>query len=101
MALRERYINEGTGSLVAEEIVFGNQNFQELKARLHRAIISRLDLTKLNALAPERVRTEVSRLVEDLLIAENAALSIAERDRLVNEVHNELFGLGPLETLLA
>ena len=104
MALRERYIKdsaEGAAALAAEESVFGNQSFQELKARLHRAIITRLDLTKLNTLAPDRVRTEVSRLVEDLLIAENAPLSIIERDRLVSEVHNELFGLGPLEPLLA
>jgi pilus assembly protein CpaF len=104
MALRERYIKdsaEGAAALAAEEAVYGNQSFQELKARLHRAIITRLDLTKLNTLAPERVRSEVSRLVEDLLIAENAALSIIERDRLVSEVHNELFGLGPLEPLLA
>ena len=101
MALRERYITEGTGSLVAEEAVYSNQNFQELKARLHRSIITKLDLTKLNTLAPERVRTEVSRMVEDLLIQEGVALSIIERDRLVNEVHHELFGLGPLEPLLA
>lgn len=103
MALRERYIKdpaEGV-ALAAEEGVYGNQTFQELKARLHRSIITRLDLTKLNTLAPDRVRSEVSRLVEELLIAENTALSIIERDRLVNEVHNELFGLGPLEPLLA
>jgi pilus assembly protein CpaF len=104
MALRERYIKdsaEGTGSLVIDEAVYGNQNFQELKARLHRSIITRLDLTKLNTLGPERVRSEVSRMVEDLLIAEGVALSIIERDRLVSEVHHELFGLGPLEPLLA
>ena len=105
MALRERYVKDsvegGTGSLVAEEAVYGNQGFHELKARLHRSIITRLDLNKLNALAPDRVRSEVSRLVEDLLLAENVALSLAERDRLVGEVHNELFGLGPLEPLLA
>ena len=105
MALRERYVKDsvegGTGSLVAEEAVYGNQGFHELKARLHRSIITRLDLGKLNALAPDRVRSEVSRLVEDLLLAENVALSLAERDRLVGEVHNELFGLGPLEPLLA
>src|SRR5215208_6288808 len=104
MALRERYIKdsaEGAAALAAEEAAYANQSFQELKARLHRSIITRLDLTKVNTLAPERVRTEVSRLVEDLLIAENAALSIIERDRLVNEVHHELFGLGPLEPLLA
>jgi pilus assembly protein CpaF len=104
MALRERYIKDtadGMAALAAEEGVYGNQTFQELKARLHRQIITRLDLTKLNTLAPDRVKSEVSRLVEELLIAENTALSIIERDRLVSEVHNELFGLGPLEPLLA
>lgn len=103
MALRERYIKdsaEGT-ALAPEEAVYGNQSFQEMKARLHRTIITRLDLKKLNALAPDRIRSEVSRLAEDLLLAEGAPLSIIERDRLVNEVHHELFGLGPLETLLA
>ncbi|MBA3356139.1 MAG: CpaF family protein [Pyrinomonadaceae bacterium] len=103
MALRERYIkdNNGDGSLLTgEEAIYGNQTFQEMKARLHRAIITRLDLVKLNGLSPDRVRGEVSRLAEDLLLAENAALSTLERDRLVTEVHHELFGLGPLEPLL-
>ncbi|HEX3281370.1 MAG TPA: CpaF family protein [Pyrinomonadaceae bacterium] len=100
MALRERYIKDvnGDGSAVEDGT---KQGFQEMKSRLHRAIITRLDLLKLNTLSPERVRSEVSRLAEDLLLAENAPLSSVERDRLVSEVHHELFGLGPLEPLLA
>jgi pilus assembly protein CpaF len=75
--------------------------YQEMKARLHRAIINRMDLTKLGQLEPEQLHNEVARLAEDLLAAENAPLSTAERDRLVGEVRHELFGLGPLEPLLA
>src|SRR5467141_1945153 len=104
MALRERYIKDRNGngaSPAAEEGIYGNQAFQEMKARLHRAIISRMNLTKLNALAPDRIQAEVSRLAEDLLLAEDTPLSTAERERLVNEVHHELFGLGPLEPLLS
>src|SRR5689334_11995402 len=103
MALRERYIKEnGDGTAVRlEEAGQSNHSFQEVKARLHKAIITRLDLTKLNTLAPDRVRAEVSRLAEGLLAAENVPLSSLERDRLVSEVHHELFGLGPLEPLLA
>ena len=101
MALRERYIKDGNGTSAAAPAEDGNQVFQEMKARLHRAIVTRLDLTKLSALAPERVQDEVSRLAEGLLQAENLPLSIVERDRLVTEVHHELFGLGPLEPLLA
>lgn len=104
MALRERYVKDPSGAgtaPAAEDGTYGNQSFQEMKARLHRAIITRLDLTKLNTLAPDRVHAEVSRLAEGLLLAENVPLSSLERDRLVSEVHHELFGLGPLEPLLA
>ncbi len=104
MALRERFVRDQNGDGVAtalEESVYGNQNLQDIKARLHKAIIARLDLTKLNTLAPDRVRAEVSRLAEGLLQAESMPLSSAEKDRLVGEVHHELFGLGPLEPLLA
>ena len=101
MALRERYVRDGDGTAARlEEGTYSNQGFQEIKARLHRAIITRMDLTKLNTLPSDRVHAEVSRLAEDLLLAENLPLSTIERDRLVSEVHHELFGLGPLEPLL-
>ena len=103
MALRERYIKDPNGNgtaLAVEDGTYTNESFQEMKSRLHRAIITRLDLAKLNALSQDRVRAEVSRLAEGLLLAENAPLSAIERDRLVSEVHHELFGLGPLEPLL-
>ncbi len=101
MALRERYIKDPNGTSAAAPAEEGNQVFQEMKARLHRAIVTRLDLAKLSALPPDRVHSEVSRLAEGLLLAENLPLSTVERDRLVGEVHHELFGLGPLEPLLA
>jgi pilus assembly protein CpaF len=102
MALRERYVRDGDGTAARlDDGAYGNQGFQEIKARLHRAIITRMDLKKLNALPSDRLHTEVSRLAEDLLLAENLPLSTIERDRLVSEVHHELFGLGPLEPLLS
>ena len=104
MALRERYIKESNGDGTAtalDDSVYGNKVFQEMKARLHSAIVKRLDLTKLNTLAPDRVHAEVSRMAENLLLSEEVPLSTIERDRLVSEVHHELFGLGPLEPLLA
>ena len=104
MALRERLIRETVGSP-------GNGNgngqdsnvqysFQEMKSRLHRALINRMDLTKLAALNQEQVHAEVSKLAESVLAQEAMPLSTPERDRLVNEVQHELFGLGPLEPLL-
>jgi pilus assembly protein CpaF len=100
MALRERLIKETvTGPGNGAD---GNgQSFQEMKSRLHRALINRMDLTKLNTLTPDQVHAEVSRLAESVLAQEAMPLSASERDRLVNDVQHELFGLGPLEPLLA
>jgi pilus assembly protein CpaF len=90
------------GSAAADEPVVNRQQvFQEMKSRLHRAIINRMDLKKLGQLEAEQLHAEVARLAEDLLHAESTPLSSAERERLVEEVRHELFGLGPLEPLLA
>jgi pilus assembly protein CpaF len=99
MALRERLIgnNGGPGS---PSDGTGQHSFQEMKSRLHRTLINRMDLTKLSTLTPDQVHAEVSRLAEIVLAQEAMPLSISERDRLVNDVQHELFGLGPLEPLL-
>jgi len=106
MALRERFIREAglPGAVIGNgngSESNGQRSFQEMKSRLHRALINRMDLTKLTSLAPEQLNAEVSRLAESVLLEEAMPLSAAERDRLVNEVQHELFGLGPLEPLLA
>jgi len=101
MALRERLIGNnlpGNGNGVDET---GQHSFQEMKSRLHRTLINRMDLTKLSTLTQEQVHAEVSRLAENVLAQEGTPLSATERERLVNDVQHELFGLGPLEPLLA
>jgi pilus assembly protein CpaF len=99
MALRERLIGNqnisGNGSDGT-----GQHSFQEMKSRLHRTLINRMDLTKLSSLTPDQIHAEVSRLAEIVLAQEAAPLSVSERERLVNDVQHELFGLGPLEPLL-
>ncbi|MGE0885709.1 MAG: CpaF family protein [Blastocatellales bacterium] len=75
-------------------------HYQEMKARLHRMLIDRLDLTKLNLLTPQQALPEVARLAKELLASEEMPLSTVEREQLVEEVRHELFGLGPLEPLL-
>ena len=102
MALRERLVKEtATGTTGNGFSGTGQNSFQEMKARLHRQLINRMDLTKLSALTQEQVHTEVSRLAEVVLAQEGAPLSASEREKLVNDVQHELFGLGPLEPLLA
>ena len=102
MALRERLIGNNNNNVPPNgSDDTGQHSFQEMKSRLHRTLINRMDLTKLSTLTPEQVHAEVSRLAESVLAQEAMPLSVSERDRLVNDVQHELFGLGPLEPLLA
>src|SRR5262249_41791507 len=103
MALRERLTREFSANGVSP---VRNQNgagaadgvngFHEMKARLQRALIDRMDLTKLKLLTPKQTNTETV-----ILATEETPLSMAEREQLIEEVRHELFGLGPLELLLA
>jgi len=99
MALRERLIGNANAPGNGSDGT-GQNSFQEMKARLHRTLINRMDLTKLSSLTAEQVHAEVSRLAEIVLAQEAMPLSVSERERLVNDVQHELFGLGPLEPLL-
>lgn len=72
-----------------------------LKNEIHRKLLDRINLGILEKLSREQIEDEVGDIVLALLIEEDAALNTGERQRLVDEVLDELLGLGPLEPLLA
>jgi pilus assembly protein CpaF len=72
----------------------------ELKTRVHRQLIERLDLAKLSSLPSDIVQQQIRRIVEDMLVADETPLSRQEREDLVREVQHETFGLGPIEPLM-
>jgi pilus assembly protein CpaF len=76
-------------------------DFGSVKAAIHRKLIQKLNLEKLTEANREDVRREVSQLLESLVLGESAPLNLQERERVVQEVLDEVFGLGPLEPLLA
>ncbi|MEZ0265440.1 MAG: CpaF family protein, partial [Phycisphaerae bacterium] len=71
-----------------------------MKVRIHQQLVDRLDVTNLKALPPETVRQEVRALIRELCQSEKGLLNSADQERLMDEVMDETFGLGPLETLL-
>jgi pilus assembly protein CpaF len=74
---------------------------QEIKSAVHQEIIKRLDLEKLSLMHENRAAQQQLFVVIHQLIGEqNIPLSSMERDRLAQEVLDEVFGLGPLEPLL-
>ena len=74
--------------------------YQELKFSLHRKMLSRVNLEALSGLSEERMRSEIRASVARLVEEEESPLSFAEKDRIILEVLDEVFGLGPLEPLL-
>ncbi|MGB9079891.1 MAG: CpaF family protein [Desulfuromonadaceae bacterium] len=91
----------GTQSAHSPTAIKDQEFFQDLKSRIHRRLIERLDLSKLDLLGSNELIREIGFVIESLIIEEGVPLNQVERDRLIVEVQHETFGLGPLEPLLA
>ena len=72
----------------------------DLKVRIHRQLIERINLAALDNMPRERIATEISQVIAELLEQDHTALNRTERETLVVDVLDELLGLGPLEPLL-
>ncbi len=79
----------------------GGEVFQELKAKLHNQLISRIDLSSLFKIDQKQAQEEIRKILEELLLQEKIPLNRAEEKRLLRELEDETFGLGPLEPLLS
>src|SRR6188768_2301982 len=76
--------------------------YQDLKSRIHQDLLNRLDLERLTRMRREDAEPEIRNLILGMIERESAStpLSLFEREALISDVLNELFGLGPLEILL-
>ena len=108
MSLRDRLSSApapapawGAARAAQEAPAHASATYQRLKTRVHQLLLERIDLEALEGMSPERVRDELSQLVERLLLEENVVVNAAERRTLVRDVQHEMLGLGPLEPLLA
>ena len=77
-----------------------NPEYQELKFRLHRRLLDKINLEALASIENEKVRVEVRNALMLLMDEESTLLSSLERQQICEEVLDEVFGLGPLEPLL-
>src|SRR5580698_152183 len=78
----------------------GALEFQEIKFTLHRRLLDRINLEALSSIVGDRARIEIRAAVARLVEEENPPLNLVEKERLIEEVLDEVFGLGPLEPLL-
>src|SRR5437667_1467109 len=76
-------------------------DYREMKSKIHSQILQEMDLESLNKLQEDVARTRVCEAIRELLHRDRTPLAFSEREQLVDEIVNELFGLGPIEPLLA
>ena len=73
----------------------------ELKSAVHHQLIKRVDLEKLSTAQGQRsAQGQLLGIIQQLIGEQGVPLSAIDRDRLAQEVLDEVFGLGPLEPLL-
>ncbi len=72
----------------------------ELKANVHRKLLNRLNLEALASAERPRAEAEIRTLLFDLIAEESMPLNLSERELILGDIIDEVFGLGPLEPLL-
>jgi len=96
MAYNDSFRNQSPKDMVKDR-----EFFQDLKGHIHRRLIDRLDLGKLDLVGSNELVKEIGYVIESLIAEEGVPLNQSEKERLIVEVQHETFGLGPLEPLLA
>jgi len=76
-------------------------DLDKFKAEIHKTLISKLDLEKLSRVNTSQARQAVAGMVSEIIVAQRVPLNFAEQAKVEAELLDEVFGLGPLEPLLA
>jgi pilus assembly protein CpaF len=78
----------------------GRREFQQLKTQLHRRLVDAIDMSKAGELGDEEFRGQLEALVQHVCEQPDAGLAAADRDRMVRELIDEIYGFGPLQELM-
>lgn len=98
MSRMQSLANSPSGSNGA--LLTADEKFLRYKKDLHQQLITGMDLGAIGTMGEDELRLEVRRTAEELCRRSADLLNLSERERLVNEVLDETFGLGPLEPLM-
>ena len=72
----------------------------QLKSQVHTRLLNALTPDQLRSLGKDGMKESIANSVEKLIADTGTPMTITEREKLIEEILDEVFGLGPLETLL-
>ena len=75
--------------------------YYETKATIFNALFETIDVSALAGMQPDKARTEIRTIVDEIIAIRNVRLSVAEQSQLISEICDDILGYGPLEPLLA
>jgi pilus assembly protein CpaF len=78
-----------------------SENYYDVKSTIFAALLDTIDLSQLAKLDIESAREEIRDIVNDIIALKNIVMSISEQEDLLEDICNDVLGLGPLEPLLA
>jgi len=78
----------------------GVERWNQIRTQLHGKLVSALTPEQLKNLSKEGVRDQISTVTDRFVQDSGIPMTTAEKDRLIEEVLDEVFGLGPLEPLM-
>ncbi len=76
-------------------------SLEKFKAEVHRSLISKLDLEKLSRVDSGQARQAVGGVINEIINDQRVPLSFSEQEKIQSDLLDDVFGLGPLEPLLA
>ncbi|NLC79129.1 MAG: Flp pilus assembly complex ATPase component TadA, partial [Ruminococcaceae bacterium] len=93
---------EGIGDSEGSEIVRTQDEYSDLKRKVHADLIEILNKEEGDGLVLKKGRDEYIKLkIEGLVNGTGITVTRAEKNRIVREILNDVIGLGPIEPLLA
>src|SRR5260370_41871838 len=78
----------------------GTDRWFQIKSQVHTKLLSSLSADQLKAINKDSIRSQIAYVIERLVVSESIPMTSAEKDRIIEEILDEVFGLGPLEQLL-
>ncbi|HEY3839334.1 MAG TPA: CpaF family protein [Bryobacteraceae bacterium] len=78
----------------------GADRWFQFKSEVHQKLVATLSPDQLKAINKDGVKNQIGNIIERLIVDEGIPMTMVERERLTEEILDEVFGLGPLEQLL-